>query len=60
LQKGEATTAAPVFKIDEEFDDYKDVTASNEQVEKNYREVKPPPQVVVFNSFSLRTFRVES
>jgi F0F1-type ATP synthase delta subunit len=42
-KKGEATTAAPVFKIDEEFDDYKDVTASNEQVEKNYRE--PPVQV---------------
>merc|ERR1711939_1242963 len=42
-KKGEATTAAPVFKIDEDFDDYKDVTASNEQVEKNYRE--PPVQV---------------
>jgi len=43
-KKGEPTgTAAPVFKIDEEFDDFKDVTASNEQVEKNYRE--PPVQV---------------
>jgi hypothetical protein len=42
-QKGETSnTAAPVFKIDEEFDDFKDVTASNEQVEKNYREVSPP------------------
>jgi F0F1-type ATP synthase delta subunit len=42
-QKKAESTSAPVFKIDEEFDDYKDVTASNEQLEKNYRE--PPVQV---------------
>lgn len=42
-KKGETSNTAPVFKIDEAFDDYKDVTATKEQVEKNYCE--PPVQV---------------
>jgi len=41
-KKGETAEAAPVFKIDEEFDDYKDVTTTNQQIEENYRE--PPVQ----------------
>jgi F0F1-type ATP synthase delta subunit len=43
-KKGESTpSSAPAFKIDDKFDEYEDVTATNEQVEKNYRE--PPVQV---------------
>jgi len=34
------TSQAPTFKIDEAIDEYKDVSATREQVEKNYRE--PP------------------